>query len=73
MNRNILMWLENSAEKYPANIAFSDVNEEVTYADLKNRARTIGSFLADRIKPCSPVAFYLEKSALAMCGMFSVD
>ena len=69
MNRNILMWLENSAEKYPANIAFSDVNEEVTYADLKNRARTIGSFLADRIKPCSPVAFYLEKSALAMCGM----
>ena len=69
MNRNILMWLESSAEKYPTNIAFGDVKEEVTYTDLKNRARIIGSFLAERVKPCSPVAFYLEKSCLAMCGM----
>ncbi|MBP7349590.1 MAG: amino acid adenylation domain-containing protein [Butyrivibrio sp.] len=69
MNRNILVWLESSAEKYPTNIAFGDVKEEVTYTDLKNRARIIGSFLAERVKPCSPVAFYLEKSCLAMCGM----
>ena len=57
MNRNILVWLESSAEKYPTNIAFGDVKEEVTYTDLKNRARIIGSFLAERVKPCSPVAF----------------
>ena len=51
MNRNILVWLESSAEKYPTNIAFGDVKEEVTYTDLKNRARIIGSFLAERVKP----------------------
>ena len=69
MNRNILIWLERSAEKYPSNIAFGDVNEEVTFLDLENHARVIGSFLSDRVTPCNPVAFYLEKSCLAMCGM----
>ena len=43
MNINVLEWLEKSAEKYPDKVAFADLNNSITYAELLNQAKRIGS------------------------------
>lgn len=43
MNTNVLEWLEAAAEKYPAKIAFADIDKSITYAELIKYARLIGS------------------------------
>ena len=69
MNHNILELLEHSAAEYPDRPAFGDPTGDITFSELEHSARMIGTFLTDHVRPCQPVAFYLEKSNLAMCGM----
>lgn len=69
MKHNILELLEHSAAEYPDRVAFGDPTGEITFCELENNAKKIGTFLTEYVRPCRPVAFYLEKSNLAMCGM----
>ena len=62
---NILEWLEASAGRFPEKAAFADETQEITYLQLMTRARRIGRILGEKITPCTPVAFYLEKSCTA--------
>ena len=43
MERTVLEYLEQSAGRYPEDIAFGDDNREVSFRDLEQRARAIGS------------------------------
>ncbi len=71
MNRkNVLQWLENSAHIYPEKIACADPDSKGTYLWLMNTSQAIGSYLTGIIEPREPVTFYLEKSTLALAGMF---
>ena len=67
---NVLDWLEASTRRTPDKAAFADAESAATYAQVTRRAQEIGSFLAERMQPRTPVALYLEKSTLAICGMF---
>jgi len=71
--KNVLEWLENSAEKYPDAVAFHDPDQEITYRDLLRAAHRIGSVLAERIpsKENPGISFCMEKSVLAVEGMFA--
>lgn len=66
---SVLEWLEKTESRYPDKIAFADDVSEISFTRLKSDAKRIGSFLAKKIKPMTPVAFYLEKSTLAIRGM----
>ena len=43
MNINVLEWLEQSAARYPNKVAFADINNSITYAELVEQAKRIGS------------------------------
>jgi len=70
MYNNVLDLLENSSRVYPDKMAFGDVERDITFKALVTTAKTVGTFLEKRIKIAEPVAFYMDKSVPAVCGMF---
>ena len=70
MYNNILDLLERSCEKYPDKMAFGDTECDISFSELVSKAKGVGSVLADKIGIAEPVAFYMEKSVPAVCGMF---
>lgn len=70
MNKNVLEWLEESCRKHPDKTAFGDDKGDITFRELYEGARICGTYFAKIIEPKDPVVFYLEKSILAIRGMF---
>ena len=70
--KNILEYIEQSAEKYPDKTAFLDNEETITYKELSKRAMSIGTALAETGKRNCPIAVYLDKSVKTICAMFAV-
>lgn len=70
MSSTILQYLEEISEKYPDKIAFADTKEEFSFARLLNCAKRIGSYISELVKPCQPVAVYMEKRAYNMAAFF---
>lgn len=68
--RNVLEWLEESAQRLPEKVAFAGVDSRLTFSELEQFSRRAGSFFAKRVPARTPIAFYLEKSPEAMAGMF---
>lgn len=69
MIRNVLSWLEESAARYPDAIALQDRDGFLTYAQLIQRAKSIGSFLAARYPARCPVALAAEKTPDTVAAM----
>ena len=63
MEKSILSYLEKSEQTFPDKIAFSDDKYELTYHELANSARSIGSFLIEKIGIRKAVVVYMEKNA----------
>lgn len=70
MVKNVLQWLEASAEKYPDKTAFSDPDQSITWSELLRCSRTVGTYLSDYIGSRDAVSFYLNEGVNALCGMF---
>ena len=60
--KNILEYLEHSADQYPEKRAFGDLNTSCTYGELRTKAKAAGTFLAGQISPQSPVPVLADKS-----------
>lgn len=60
--KNILEYLECTAQKFPDKLAAKDEKTQCTYHQLYNRAKEIGTFLAQRQTVRKPVAVFMEKS-----------
>ena len=72
---NILEMLENSAERFPEHIAFSDPESSITFRELSVRSKKVATLLLNGslsgiFRPESACAFYLEKSVEALPVMF---
>jgi len=70
----ILEFLENSAKNYPEKVAFSDNKTDITYADLLDKAKAIGSNIANILnnqtrKPVIVVANRTIDSVIAFLGV----
>ena len=61
-----------TAEKFPDKTAVDDGEQQFTYGELLNRARSFGVFLADRTAPGRPVAILREKSSEVLAAMFGI-
>ncbi len=70
--RNVLSWLEDSARRDPQHIAFEDELSTLTYGELMQRAREIGSFLQRSIQMQSPVLVWMDKRPGCIAAMLGV-
>ena len=60
---NTLEYLEISSKKYPEKIVFADENKGISYAELEDGARRIGTFLAEKYsKRNQPVAVLIDRN-----------
>ncbi|MEG0360542.1 MAG: amino acid adenylation domain-containing protein [Longicatena sp.] len=69
---NILDYLENSAKRFPDKVAFADVEKEITYKELVQKAKHIGSQLTSHYEQGMPVPIFMEKSVDAISLFFGV-
>ena len=70
--KNILELLENSAAKFPDKTAFVDENGAVTYSQLENDSKRVGSALLELDVKHKPIAIYINKSANVICAMMGI-
>ncbi len=73
---NVLEMLERAAIEYPDKTAFKDPSSEITFAELKDKAKRAATFLGslrktDDDRQGSALAFYMEKSVDAVVLMFA--
>ncbi|XME04231.1 amino acid adenylation domain-containing protein [Lachnospiraceae bacterium C1.1] len=61
-NKNVLEWLEEAAEAYPDRVVYEDENEKITFAELRNEAKRVGSGIIRENLPEGPVAVMMERS-----------
>ena len=62
MQKNVLEYLENSANKFPDKIAYTDETNEITFKKLKELAMRIGSKISKKInKVNSPIAILVDR------------
>lgn len=61
--KNVLEYLEHSAEEFQDKIAVDDGTTVFTYRQLHELARRIGSAIAGHTKPGTPVPVVMDKSA----------
>lgn len=71
MNYTVLDYLEETTTKYPDKVAFSDVNKKISFADLVDVSRKMGSVISAYSESRVPVAFFLDKSVQTICGFFA--
>lgn len=72
MERTILDFLEKSAARYPNKAAVIEEDKSLSYLELVNRSKKIGSGLARVLSPQMPVGVYMEKGIDAMCCFFGI-
>lgn len=70
--KNILEFLEMNAERFKDKTAFSDINQNLSYGELLDSAKRIGSALCCLGLRNKPVAVYLDKSVNTISAMLGV-
>lgn len=55
MVKNVLEWLENTSSRLPDKVAFEDVDNKITFKEIENRAKAIGSALVKKVEPRKPI------------------
>jgi len=64
MKKNFLEYLEETARRLPDKTAFYDDREGLTFRELEEKARRIGSRLAEAAGPRRPVALLLDARSI---------
>lgn len=66
----ILRWMESAD---PQKIAFTDADSALTYGELCERARRIGSSLTDNLQVrCRPIVVLFERNVMSLCAFFGI-
>lgn len=60
--KNVLEYLELSAERFPDKIAFADENSKITYMEFVDKAKKVGTGIAKRTSVRTPIPIIAEKS-----------
>lgn len=70
--RNVLEYLEHSAEKYPDKTAVADMAGSSSYKELLQNSRRIGSSLAAALAPKTPVVVLMDKGVEALTAFMGI-
>ena len=68
MIRNILEYLENTAERLPDKIAFSGAEGDITFSELAETAKRIGTYLTCFGGRNCPVAVMMQKTPVSVAA-----
>ena len=71
-NKNVLSWLEATAEKYPDSVAFEDENESISFKELELEAKRVGSALTAMKLPQKPVAVMMGRTVHTIAAFLGV-
>lgn len=69
---NILEYLERSAQLFPEKPALVDERQSITFAQVLEDSRRVGSSLALSLAKGQPVAVYMEKSVENLCAFWGI-
>ncbi len=72
MKKNILDYLEESADRNPDKIVFEEADEKISYQQFRKRARLIGSSILKQGIIRGRIAVYLDKSIDCLAAMFGI-
>ena len=73
MQTNVLEYLEYSAQRFPEKTAYADADSKLSFGEILDMARRIGSSAALAVDvPAGPVPVLLKKSPMALAGFFGV-
>ena len=70
--KNVLELLEKNARIYPSKLAFIDKDNSITYDDLEDASKRIGTELCSLDKTNQPIAIYLDKSVKIPISMMGI-
>ena len=70
MRKNILSYLEDTAERLPDKLAFSTGKEGMTFGELLSASQSIGSALVDDGAYGEPVVIFMDKHPRALASFF---
>lgn len=68
MYNNVLEYLEYTVKKMPEKVAFSDEKNKLTFFELYNAAKNIGTYLYKKGHYKEPVVVFMEKSSYEICA-----
>ncbi len=69
---NILEYLEKTVERVPSKIAFADEEINITFKEVYDKARSIGSFLYEQGLRKEPIVVFMKKSPKAITSFLGV-
>ena len=72
MQTNILEYLERTVDRVPEKLAFSDGKDGLSFAELSNSAKSIGSYLLEHGHGRGCVAVLMDKHPVQLATFFGV-
>ena len=66
MQTNVLDYLEKTVKLVPNKIAYANEKESLTFIEVYNSAKSIGSYIASFHLCKQPIVVYMEKSPSAI-------
>ncbi|MCI8299167.1 MAG: amino acid adenylation domain-containing protein [Lachnospiraceae bacterium] len=74
MQKSVLDYLEESAERFPDKIVFADDKNEVTYREFQHQVKAVATGLAKQIpsERNRPVAVLIERKIESLTGFFGI-
>lgn len=72
MKKTIIDYFENTAQKYPQNVAVADIDSQLTYEQLSEMAKNIACQIAKHEIRKKPIALFMKRSVYLPAAMMSV-
>lgn len=70
--KNVLEYLENTAARIPDREAVTDPEGSLSWAELLEKARRIGSYLSTFLEPGQPAGLFMDKSCGALAAQLGI-
>lgn len=70
MRRNILSYLEDTVERLPHKLAFSDTKNTLTFQELHEQAQAVGTYVANCGIYGKPIVIFMEKKPVTLAAFF---
>lgn len=73
IQRNVLEYLEKTAQRLPDKVAFADEKESLTFGELMKKARCLGTYIMEKTE-CrnAPVIVITGRTAVSIAGFMGV-
>lgn len=73
LQKNVLEYLEETANKYPNKIAYTDEKSEITFSNLLEKSKKIGTQIAKTIKVTNkPIAVFVDRTVDSIIAFMGI-